>query len=519
MLMKHFFLNFLIKENEIPIYVELRNLNYFEGSLVDYITNMIFQNRLTPNNKILERLLKDGKFIFILDGYDELHESNKNKRKEELSLFIDKYRHNYFILTSRPGVYIESLPRFHNFNVCPIEYDEITDFIKKQLSILSNQDHFLREIEKIIYDDKNSDYFEYMTNPLLLSMFLFTFKNHPEMPHTKNRFYHNIFDTLCVKHDNFSKYGELHERRTKLKNEDFEEILKYFSYYSYFEGYFNFDKFYMVFRLKRIRDVLKYKFDIEDLIYDLTVSISIIIQDGLEYKFPHRSLQEYFVAILMSERAENTKIKDYQSRYLNGSANYDYNLWLLSEELDFIYFRRFVITEYDNLIAKLEGKNIKEKVFNYVKLLEPTLLCSKEDPDNPDADISIDTNSNFIYSCNYHIRNRNLLIFDGFYHNNLLSELIYNDKYLSSICQYTISPFEEFDSYQPIFQDTKILENETYIYIKFTPEVSNKLFKYFIEIGLNLFVENLIDYLKEYRSKLHQSIENRITLKNDLFEL
>lgn len=64
MLMKHFFLYFLNYEMEIPLFIELRNLNSFDGSFYDYIIKSIFNNNLSPNNIILERIMSKGRFLF-----------------------------------------------------------------------------------------------------------------------------------------------------------------------------------------------------------------------------------------------------------------------------------------------------------------------------------------------------------------------------------------------------------------------------------------------------------------------
>lgn len=516
MLMKHFFLHFLSKEQEIPIYIELRNLNNYAGSLVDYINTTIFYNRLSPNNTILERLLTSGKFMFILDGYDELHSSNKLKRKEELSLFIDKYRHNYFLLTSRPGVHIESLPRFHNFSVCSIPQDEIMSFVRQQLSVLSEQEHLLNEIEKIISDKKNRDYSEYLTNPLLLTMFLFTYKNHPEMPHTKSKFYYNIFDTLCVKHDNFSKHGDLHERKTKLKTEDFEEILRCFSYYSYFEGYFNFDKQYFASRLLKIKEAKKYDYDIDDLIFDLTVSLSIILIDGTDYKFPHRSLQEYFVAQFMAQRSSETKVEDYQKRYVD-NYEHNYNLWLLSEELDFVCFRKFLIKEFDHLISLLDSNTSFGRTLNYMKMAKMEMIIDKNS--HFFAVQRHDFDERFCLSCNYYIQNLEIFIFNDFIYTPELRDIIDNNPKLSEKCKYTIAPIQDFFVEDPFFSNEEMIENEDFICIVFTEEISSFLESYFENIGLFLFVDSLIELLKEYRERLINSIDKKISVENDLFDL
>ena len=78
----------------------------------------------------------------------------------------------------------------------------------------------------------------------------------------------------------------------------------------------------------------------------MEVALSIFIRDGLDYKFPHRSLQEYFAAIFIKEKSDDLKKNIYQnqlpniSRSLFDNAN---NLWQLCDEIDPKSFREYFI--------------------------------------------------------------------------------------------------------------------------------------------------------------------------------
>jgi len=93
----------------------------------------------------------------------------------------------------------------------------------------------------------------------------------------------------------------------------------------------------------------------DDVFYDLTVSISIIIIDGLEYLFPHRSLQEYFVSRFLSNQTEKTKKERiYTDAFMSRFRNGDYNLWHLCEEIDTYYFYKyFALNKAQNLLKAL----------------------------------------------------------------------------------------------------------------------------------------------------------------------
>ena len=58
-------------------------------------------------------------------------------KKAPISKNIDEltklYNKNYYILTSRPFSMVESLPMFHNYEVCELCDEEINQFINKQI--------------------------------------------------------------------------------------------------------------------------------------------------------------------------------------------------------------------------------------------------------------------------------------------------------------------------------------------------------------------------------------------------
>src|SRR5690606_5177328 len=159
---KHIFLQTIFNQNRIPILIELRNLNEFKGDFEKLITEKILKSKVKPSDDIFKRTLESGKFLFLLDGYDEIFSDRKQDINRQIELFVDSYSNNKFLITTRPGSGIESFPRFYDFKVCPLDDDDVIGFISK----IVEEGERKERIKKIVLDPKNQSYYEFLRNPL-----------------------------------------------------------------------------------------------------------------------------------------------------------------------------------------------------------------------------------------------------------------------------------------------------------------------------------------------------------------
>lgn len=310
-IIKHLFVNCYEEGYKIPIKIELRYLNEFKGNINDYIFNEIFRfQKLGFSPAIIDRLLDSDSFVFFFDGYDEISSNIKAQTTKDIDSFVTKYPTNKYIITSRPYTNIEVLPLFENFEVCELEDDEIEEFVRKQIRHEENE--IAVKIIQAINKEENYDYWTFLSNPLLLSMFILTFQSYSDIPQKRSEFYRQVFDTLFSVHDSVSKLAYVRERLSGVTKDQFEEILRLFSFLSFFEEKFVFPPSYLADKLAVIKSKKPHlSFDTDLFIEDLQIAIGILNKEGLDYTFPHRSLQEYFAASYIEKIGVENKQKIY----------------------------------------------------------------------------------------------------------------------------------------------------------------------------------------------------------------
>lgn len=288
--------------------------------------------------------MNHGKFIFFLDGFDELNSEVKQKVISSLNSFINRFDSNRFILTTRPYSDIEQLPLFHNYHVKGLDKEtgEIEGFIHKQLH---TESELAKKIVQSIKTNK-SEYIEsFLKNPLLLSLYILTFQSDSSVPSKKYIFYRRVINALFSEHDSKTKLGFPRERFSNLNQEEFENVLKAFCFISFFESKFNWDADYVSEKLVRIKAKLNdIHFDNNHFIKDLKLAVALWVDDNGILSFAHRSLQEYFAALFIkhlnpteTQRIYNKIINRFSDiRNLNEIENF----LSLCEEMDEINFKK-----------------------------------------------------------------------------------------------------------------------------------------------------------------------------------
>jgi predicted NACHT family NTPase len=321
-LLKHVFLDQLMNQKRIPVFIELKEFNEFEGSFYSFIQSRMINLGFKDLNESLKYALKSGVFVLLFDGFDEVHSSKRNTLNSQINELCDNYPNNHFIISSRPDEIFLSFSRFTELIMMSLNKDQAINLIAKLDFDESIKLKFQSELRDNLYDKHES----FASNPLLLNIMLLTFHDYATIPEKIHIFYSNAFDTLYFKHD-ATKAGYKREFKTNLPYDIFKMIFAEFSFRSYVKGLIEFNLEQIIEISKPL--VEKYKFDILDFLWDLEHSVCLLYLDGFSYKFTHRSFQEFFTSFYLKEQDDYLQTKICNALIDSDKYNYSNVFYML----------------------------------------------------------------------------------------------------------------------------------------------------------------------------------------------
>jgi hypothetical protein len=505
MLLRHLFLNSFVDFFKSPIYIALRDLSIDESNLEIYIRKNILDVKLSPNDNFLEKLLSDGDFIFFLDGYDEIKSTEKQKITKKLEEFIDKYPNNKYILTSRPYSNIEYFKNFKNLHIKKLNLEDINNFINLQVK----DTIFAEKIIGSIKNNKQKYINSFLENSLLLTLYIITYSKNSTIPENKFLFYRRVFDVLFTEHDNATKIGYEREIKTKLNQETIDNILQIFSFLSFFDNYFDFDKKYIVETFNKIKKKnLELTFDNNYLIEDLKLTIGLWIEDGGIYQFAHRSMQEYFAAVFISNiKSINNKLNIY-TKLIEINKYYDFdikNFLYLSYEMD----KKFFIENYSLPLLKI----IKSYFLKEDGSLNYEFPYMNEGFKGEIIEKRI--HNRIIYEIGSFGHSFSEPIIDNCF---ITSDITLNIDYSSIILKLLTNKNIVFNQIFLKREDVSAPYNEMYTFNK-DEILSKKSINYFKSIKLDKELEKIINKINKIENSLVISLNNEARLEDDYISM
>lgn len=363
-LMKYLFLNTIEKTRLIPIFVELKDLNGTNDNIYDCLFRSLHNLGFDLSKEYLIKALELGIFILFLDGFDEIDNNKRHSISQEINLMGDKYKDNFFFVSSRYSEDFISWTRFKELSIVPLSKKQAKLMINKLDYDTVLKETFVKELDKTLY----KKYTSFASNPLLLTIMFMTYNQYAEIPEKIHEFFGAALDVLYKQHD--AAKGLKRDKYTKLSSTEFKKILYIVSTISYIENKISFSNDKLLNYISTAKQIENIDFDEDCFKEDLVKSVCILVEDGLQYKYAHRSFQEYFTAKYIESCNDDDQKNILKNIYIKkpDSINEDFVYSTLFDINKSILERGILIDVLEEL-KKLTNDETEEKSkLKYIKL-------------------------------------------------------------------------------------------------------------------------------------------------------
>lgn len=303
-LSRHLLLDILRSRSRIPVLVELRSLNQDNKPLLTLISETLLQCGLKLGPDVIEKGLEKGLFAILFDGFDELSANLRSKAAREIRALALLSKKSWILTTSRPDSTFSNWSEFSAYKALPLSLEQALQLVERVPIDVALKARFQNDLRERLFEKHKS----FLSNPLLLSIMLLTYQDAADIPHKLSVFYSQAYEALFQRHDAW-KGGYKRQRKCDLDIHDFGKLFSAFSILAYDKRIFSFSSTLAISLVRRSCELVSVKVDPELYLDDCVQAVCLLVEDGLQISYSHRSFQEFFAAKFISEASSILKSK------------------------------------------------------------------------------------------------------------------------------------------------------------------------------------------------------------------
>ena len=402
MMMRHLLLDSVQRYDELqklPIFVSLKDYSDEYSDLTDFIYDTFKNLDKTQSQNTLIEILDSGSGLLLFDGLDEINSDNRSRFERYFEMFVDRYPHNLFIVSTRPAGTLTSIKRFSELWLDPFSKEQALALIDKldfRPDLPRIKEKFRQELdEKLYYSHRG-----FTANPLLLTIMLMTFEQFAEVPSKMHIFYHEAYTVLSQKHD-ASKGGFKRLLDTGVTASRFSDYFAEFCARTYRDEKYEFSEREFDDYYGRLYEPRKDNNSAtsEQFCHDLVSNLCLMFYESDTYRFTHRSFQEYFCALYFSKQKDKylSRIGElFEKKRVRTYGDITFNMLydMIPEKVEEYIFEPFL----SDLFARCDAE---DGYWTFLREMYPAL--SYQDGDT--NDVSILTPQSFLYDFIIRIHN------------------------------------------------------------------------------------------------------------------
>ena len=307
----------------IPIFLELRRVSPSE-SLKKRIFTAFESLGLSVDDEIFEALATSGKLVLLLDAFDEVPDDLKSRVLTEIEDLITTRPKIRVIVTSRPHQDVRVSNYLNVVTLDNLQGDEYKKVIKKLASGQAWADTLIDHIE-----NQARHIIDLLCTPLMVTLLVLSYKSYKELPAKLSDFYDSLFQTLLQRHDG-TKPGFRRLRGCALDDGQYRQAFEALCILAKKTRQQSFSTEAIYSFAQQALQQCSLKANSSYYIDDIVKITCLVLRDGEEHRFIHKTVQEYYTASYIQKRPEPWAINFYE-RVLK---THSYHSW--QQELEFL---------------------------------------------------------------------------------------------------------------------------------------------------------------------------------------
>lgn len=255
--------------------------------------------------KLFNALLVGGKFFIILDGFDEVSPQFQSDVRKEIEHFAVKCGGSRIVLTSRPQSNIPILAGGIRCQFKRLSTSQAHSLVKRydKFGNLKVGERLIRQLH-IVPEPL-------LETPLLVALLYRTFGVNNAIADRISTFYSETYEALFKGHD-LTKAGFSREKECKLDIDAFRASLQLIAFHAIVQNCISWSSEqelvnFISEAMRRSRD----KPGARNFANDLLTAVPLILRDGGELRFIHKTFIEYFAAEFIA-RSPDSKVLLYR---------------------------------------------------------------------------------------------------------------------------------------------------------------------------------------------------------------
>lgn len=185
------------KVDSVPIYINLGGFVSGKASRTRRKTDSFYHFILQETEPympipLLNRLLSEGRVVFLLDGLNEMPRADYVRQCYEIRQFVEHFANNRFVIACREADYLDIFRTCEKLIILSLNEHQIKQFAHTYLG--EEQGGFLRELQ-----DSSSRFRDLARNPYMLMVMIGIFAYRGHLPETRAQMLKIFIEALLEK--------------------------------------------------------------------------------------------------------------------------------------------------------------------------------------------------------------------------------------------------------------------------------------------------------------------------------